>query len=268
MNPNLLENKSIIVHSAAGAVGSAVARAFAQQGAQLFLTSRESSWGKLKTLADELRRSGSVAELAAVDTLDETSVEQHAESVAAKTGRIEVVFNAIGIPQIGIQGLSLLELPVEQFMRPAETYLKSHYITSRAAIRRMLPAKSGVILLHTPEPARVGAPLIGGMGPMWAGLEAFARDLSAEFGAQGIRAVCLRTTGLPETETITTVFGLHAKAIGVAREQFQSIMESMSHHRRSTTLKELSSAATFAASDLGAGLFGTVLNLTAGKCAD
>jgi NAD(P)-dependent dehydrogenase (short-subunit alcohol dehydrogenase family) len=63
----------------------------------------------------------------------------------------------------------------------------------------------GGILMHTPEPARIGVPLLGGMAPAWAAVEALCRSFSAEFAAQGIRAVCLRTTGLPETETIKII---------------------------------------------------------------
>jgi hypothetical protein len=43
------------------------------------------------------------------------------------------------------------------------------------------------------EPARLGAPNVGGMGPAWASMEALTRSLSAELAPQGIRAVCLRS---------------------------------------------------------------------------
>lgn len=131
-----------------------------------------------------------------------------------------------------------------------------------------LAKKPGVILMHTPEPARVGVPLLGGMAPAWAALEAICRAFSAELAAYGIRAACLRSTGLPETRTIEIVFGIHAKVLGIEREAFQHFMESTSHTRRSTTLKELTNAAVFLASDLASGMTGTVVNLTAGKVSD
>jgi NAD(P)-dependent dehydrogenase (short-subunit alcohol dehydrogenase family) len=96
----------------------------------------------------------------------------------------------------------------------------------------MVENRSSVILIHTPEPAGLGAPLIGGMGPAWAAMEAFNRNLSAEFGSHGIRAVCIRSTGLPETHTIEVVFGLHAKAMGIPQEQFLKFVESMTHRKR------------------------------------
>jgi enoyl-[acyl-carrier-protein] reductase (NADH) len=66
----------------------------------------------------------------------------------------------------------------------------------------MVRKGSGVILMHTPQPAVLGIPRMQGMSPAWAAMEALSRDLSAELATQGIRAICLRTTGLPETKTI------------------------------------------------------------------
>jgi len=86
--------------------------------------------------------------------------------------------------------------------------------------------------------------------------------------AHGIRAVCLRSTGIPETRTIEFVFGVQAKALGISREQFQELMESMSHTRRFTTLAELTNAAVLIASDLASGMTGTVANVTGGKIVD
>jgi len=46
------------------------------------------------------------------------------------------------------------------------------------------------------------------------------------------------------------------------------MMEGTPHTRRSTTLRELTNAAVFLASDLAAGMTGTVANLTGGKVSD
>jgi len=164
------------------------------------------------------------------------------------------VFNAIGIPLQGIEGTPLVELPTERFLLPISTYTKSQFITAKAAARFMIRRKSGVILFHTPNPARLAAPLMGGMAPAWASMEALSRNLSMELAPSGIRTVCVRTTGLPETETITVSFGLHAQASGMTREQLQGFMESMSHTKRLTTLAQLANALVFASSDQSSGI--------------
>jgi NAD(P)-dependent dehydrogenase (short-subunit alcohol dehydrogenase family) len=262
----LIENKSAVIYGAGGAVGSAVARAFAREGASVFLTGR--NLARVEALAGQITGAGGRAEAAVVDALDERAVEQHLDGVVEKTGRVDISFNAIGIPQRGIQGMPLSELAVESFMLPVTTYARAHFLTARGAARRMVPKRSGVILLHTPEPARIGAPLVGGMGPAWAALEGLTRSLSAELGPYGVRVVCVRSTGIPETATIDVVFGAHAKAMGITRQQFQGLMESMAHTRRSTTLAELTSVAAFLVSDRASGMTGTVANLTGGEVVD
>ena len=262
----LLKDKVALIFAATGGVGSTIARAFAREGAQVFLSSRRLP--EVRNIAKEISSSGGIAVAAEVDALDEESVEKYVQEIFEKAGRIDISFNAIGIPQGEEQGILLTDLLVESFIMPIVMYAKSHFITSRAAARRMVRKGSGVILMHTPQPAVLGIPRMQGMSPAWAAMEALSRDLSAELATQGIRAICLRTTGLPETKTIQVVFGIHAKAIGITRNEFQQRTESMAHTKRSTTLAELASAAVFAASDLSRGMTGAVINLTGGIIPD
>jgi NAD(P)-dependent dehydrogenase (short-subunit alcohol dehydrogenase family) len=267
----LLKDKVAVVHGAAGAVGSAVARAFAREGARVFLAGR--TLASVDRLAREIVREGGQAEAAEVDALDERAVEAHATAVATKGGRIDAAFNAVGIAATEVeakrmQGTPFVELPLDAFATPIATYTRAHFVIARAAARRMVERRSGVILVHTPEPARIGGPLLGGMAPAWAALEAMTRSLSAELAPHGVRAVGLRTTGLPETATIDVIFGIHAKALGIGRDQFRGFVEGMTHTKRSTTLADLAAAAVFLASDRGRGMTGTVANLTGGLIVD
>ena len=98
----------------------------------------------------------------------------------------------------------------------------------------------------------------------WSAVEALCRSLSVECGQQGVRSVCLLTTGIPETPLIDEVWEIHGKAHGITFEQFHAVMESATHRKRLTTLQELTNAAVFAASDEGSAISGTIFNLTAG----
>jgi 3-oxoacyl-[acyl-carrier protein] reductase len=86
----LLENKKAIVYGGSGSVGGAVARAFAREGARVFLAGR--TLATLDEVAEQIRSAGGVAETAHVDALDEEAVEEHADAVAQKTGGIDVSF--------------------------------------------------------------------------------------------------------------------------------------------------------------------------------
>ncbi len=207
---------------------------------------------------------GAAIETAQLDALDEQAVEKHMNEVIKKAGKIDISFNAIGIPQKGIQGIALTELSVESFSLPVTTYTQSHFVIGNAAARRMVKQGQGVILMHTPNASRISHPFVGGMIPAWAAIEALCRSQSVEWGQYGVRAVCLLTTGIPETSLIDEVYEVHGKAHGVTVEQFNSRMDGMTHRGRSTTLEELTNAAVFVASDGGSAITGTILNLTAG----
>src|SRR6266511_1940454 len=112
----LLENKNAVIYGGGGSVGGAVARAFAREGAKVFLAGRTPA--TLERVAEEIHAAGGVAETAKVDALDEQAVDKHADAVAEKAGGIDVSFNAI--LNDDIQGTPLAEMPFEQFALPID----------------------------------------------------------------------------------------------------------------------------------------------------
>jgi NADP-dependent 3-hydroxy acid dehydrogenase YdfG len=58
----LLEQKTAVIYGAGGAIGGAVASAFAREGARVFLASH--TGGTLEALAQKLSQAGGVAEAA------------------------------------------------------------------------------------------------------------------------------------------------------------------------------------------------------------
>ena len=73
-------------------------------------------------------------------------MEQHLQSVIDKADRVDISFNAVGIPNAKILGVPLIELDVEQFSLPITTYAMSYFLKARLAARRMVANKSGVIV--------------------------------------------------------------------------------------------------------------------------
>ncbi|MDB5286317.1 MAG: Short-chain dehydrogenase [Mucilaginibacter sp.] len=256
-----LENKVAVIYGD-GAVGGATAISFARQGARVFIAGRTQS--KLDAIVNEIVSFGGMVETAILDVLDEQAVEQHISEVIQKAGKIDVSFNAIGIPQKGIQGIPLTELSLESFSHPITVYSQAHFLTAKAAAIRMVKQGFGVILMHTPNASRISPPFVGGMVPAWSAVEALCRSLSVECGQYGVRSVCLHTTGIPETPLIDEVWDIHGKSHGIGFDEFHAVMEGMTHRKKLTTLEELTNAAVFVASDEGSAITGTNLNLTAG----
>src|SRR5258707_10685346 len=115
----MLKNKVAVIYGAGGAIGSVVARAFAREGAKLFLTGRHRA--RVEAVAKEVNSAGGSAEAAEVDALDEQAVDRHLQSVTDEACRVDISFNAIGIPNPKIR-VPLVELDVDQFFLPIATY--------------------------------------------------------------------------------------------------------------------------------------------------
>ena len=261
----MLKDKVAVIYGAGGAIGGAVARAFAREGAKLFLTGRQLA--PVEVVAKEVASAGGSAEAAEVDALDEQAVDEHLQSVTDKAARVDISFNAIGIPNPKIR-VPLVELDVEQFSLPIATYARSYFLTARLAARRMVAKRSGVIMTVTSTPSRTGVPFIGGAGAAMAAVEALTRGLSAELAPQGIRVVGLRPQGMPETRRIKESFELYAKASGMTWEQFHELLAGRTHTRRLSTLAELANVAVLMASDQASGMTGTTVNLSMGSLDD
>jgi NAD(P)-dependent dehydrogenase (short-subunit alcohol dehydrogenase family) len=261
----MLKDKVAVIYGAGGAIGGAVARAFASEGAKVFVTGRLRA--PVDTVAEDIVSGGGSAEAATIDALDEQAVDKHLQYVVDRAGRVDISFNAAGIPNAKIVGVPLVELDAEQFSLPITTYATSYFLTARLAARRMVANKSGVIMTVTALHSRTGLPLVGGYGPAMAAKEALTRDLSAELAPQGIRVVGLRPQGMPETRTIKEFFEPRAKA-GMTWEQFQEFGASRTHARRLMTLAEMANVAAFMASDKASGMTGTTVNLTLGSLDD
>ncbi len=247
----LLSGKNAIIYGAAGAMGSAVTRAYAQEGARLFLAGRTLS--TLDQLADEIRAHGGEVETAQVDALDQDSVNAHADQVAKTAGSIDVSFNAISIH--ARQNIPLTEISLDQFMTPVIEASRTHFITSTAAARHMTAQGSGVIVLLSSTAAMESRHQMGGFNLACACIEALTRSLAGEVGRQGVRVVGLRPNFTPETIP------------GTSEEDVPMMVEDTLLGRL-PRLAEVAGTAVYLASPAAGAMSGAVVNLSCGAIID
>jgi NAD(P)-dependent dehydrogenase (short-subunit alcohol dehydrogenase family) len=262
----LLENKNAVIYGGSGSVGGAVARAFAREGARVFLAGR--TLATLDEVAEEIRSAGGVAQTAQVDALDEVAIEKHADEVSEKAGGIDISFNAIFNDDV--QGKPLAEMPFDDFARPITKAMRNQFLTARAVARHMVEQGSGVILTMAGG-YREAFPTIGGTVVAWAAIEAQCRQWACELGPQGVRVVWLRTTGLPETipdtGDATTDLGT-GFGEGMTREEIILGMREQTILKRLAKLEEVGKVATFMASDGARPMTATFANITCGAILD
>ena len=260
----LLENKNAVIYGAGGAVGSAIARAFAREGAKVFLAGR--TLAKLDTVAAEISAANGVSETAQVDALDAEAVELYINAIAEKSGHLDISFNAIGLEDV--QGKSFADLSFDDFNRPIANAMRTHFITSMAVRRPMIRQGSGVIMAITANAGSMAFSNVGGFGVACAAIEGFCRQLAAELGPQGVRVICLRSAGSPDTPGVKEVFELHARNSSTTFEEFLSSMSSGTLLKRLPLLAEVANAAALMASDHASAMTAAVANLTCGMIAD
>ena len=253
----LLENKNAVIYGGGGSIGGAVARAFAREGARVFLAGR--TLAKLEDVAGDIRSAGGVAETAEVDALDENAVDHHADAVAADAGGIDISFNLIAHPYT--HGTPLAEMAVDDFMAPVETAARTTFLTARAAARHMIPRRSGVILAFGGPGDRSG-PIrdyyLGGTQVAFDAIESMRRQLSVELGPHGIRVVTLASGGVLES----IPEGLEG------REKIAEMIEAQTLLGRAATLEDVGNAAAFAASDWARSMTAATINVSCGALID
>src|ERR687897_933987 len=252
----LLENKNAVIYGGGGAIGGGVARTFAREGAGVFLAGRTRE--PLDMVAKDIRSAGGSAE---VDELD--AVDEHARAVASQAGSIDVSFNLIS--RGDVQGIPLLEMTAEDFVRPITTGITTNFITARAAARRMIEQGSGVILALDSGSAN-GSPIMGGTGPADAATDTFVRNLAAEVGPHGVRVVGIWTAGVPETLSREKLASVNSN-LEMDDAAYQGLLDSlyqMRMTRRSPRLAEVAATAAFLASDGAGAITGTFVNVTSG----
>src|SRR5258708_12235174 len=135
----VLENKVAVIYGAGGGIGSAVARAFAREGAKVFLTGLHGA--AVDAVAKDIVAAGGSAEAAEVDALDEQAVGKHLQSVIDKAGRVDISFNPVGIPDTKILGGPLVEMDVDHFSPPIPPSPTPHFLTAPLPPRPMIPNK-------------------------------------------------------------------------------------------------------------------------------
>lgn len=252
----LLDGKNAIIYGGGGAIGGAMGRAFAAQGARVFLAGRTRA--ALEKVASQIREAGGRADTAEVDALDEAAVDAHADQVAAEAGGIDISVDVIS--DNDVQGRPAAEMAVDDYLAPVVTSVRSRFLTARAAARHMKVRRSGVILMFGGDGDRSANRKyrLGGLVTGFSAVEALRRQLACELGEYGIRVVTLQTGGVPES-----IPADHQLRAGVEAD-----LAANSLLGRAATLEDVGNVAVFAASDWARTITATGINMSCGAFVD
>lgn len=251
----LLKNKTAVIFAATGAIGSAVARRMASDGARLHLSGR--SEAPLAALADELGASHQV-----VDATDAAAIDEHLARVARDAGGIDITFDAIGPRAADVgYGLRCVDLTGEDFLRTIALIAGSQFLVARSVARHMSARRSGAIITLSASLSGQFVPFMAGITAACSAVEGMTRSLAAELGPHGVRVNCLRAGGLPETRTIQETLAAISRTTGAPLDDARG---STNLRRRALTVQEIAAMVSFVGSDLASGVTGQILNVCGG----
>jgi 7-alpha-hydroxysteroid dehydrogenase len=259
----LLKDKTALVYGAGGAVGGAVAKAFAREGALVHLAGR--TVATLEVVAQAIREKGGRAEVAVVDTFDPVAVDAHLERLV-RSGPVNLMFNAVGLT--GDQGKPLADMDRDNFFATINDAMKTWFHTGTAVARHMAKNGGGVILGISANAARQAYTNMGGFGVATGAVEHFLRHLAVENAAYGVRVCCIRSPGSPDAPGVREAFLAHAASQGLTLEEVIRNADAGSPLGHLTTLPEIADLAVLLASDYARSMTGTVINGTGGAQVD
>jgi NAD(P)-dependent dehydrogenase (short-subunit alcohol dehydrogenase family) len=267
MNTRILQDRSAVVFGAGGSIGAAAAKAFAAEGARVFLAGRTKSG--LEAVAKQIAASGGAAQTGVVDALDDAAVNQYIDGVVKQTGKIDIVLDAAGpLAKDYGNGKMAVDLPIEEFMTPLATMLKSRFITARAAARQMIRQHSGVIIFVTGSPARAHVPGATAIGAAFGAIENLTANLAFEVSPFGVRVVCIRTVANIDSRSIQDTMDFLAGQLNITKDQAMAQIAQSNFLKVPATVADTANAAVLIASDRARMLTGTVVNATAGAALD
>lgn len=248
----MLHGKTALIYGAGGPIGGAVARAFAAEGAIVYLAGR--TQGKLDIVVRDIGNTGGTAHTAVVDALDESQVDSFVDGVAKKAKRIDISFNLIAYGDVQ---QPLMEITADDFIRPISNAVRTHFLTTRAAARHMLKHRSGVVLMFGGS----GPQTLHGLGGFKIALDAMEglrRQWAMELGKAGIRVVTIVTGGI--TETIPWQMD--------GRDEIVGSITAAAHLNRTATLEDVGNVAAWIASDRAGAITDATVNISAGAIVD
>jgi 3alpha(or 20beta)-hydroxysteroid dehydrogenase len=173
-----LDGKVAIITGAAGGIGAAAARRFAQEGARLLLTDADHAGAQ--RLADEL---GERAAARGHDVTSELDWKAVAEQAVQAYGRIDVLLNNAGV----FLAASLQETSLEDFRRVIDINLVGVFIGMRSVAPVMTGQRAGSIINVSSVAGLGGGPYLTAYAASKWAVRGVSKVVAKELAHAGVR---------------------------------------------------------------------------------
>jgi 3-oxoacyl-[acyl-carrier protein] reductase len=177
-----LSGTTAFITGATGAIGSAIARAFHQQGAHVILSGTNAE--VLDSLAAELASKVSVCNLDLSKTDEISASYQEAEKA---NGFIDILVNNAGITRDKL----FIRMTNDSWQEVLDINLTAPFLLMREAVKSMIRANKGRIISISSIVGTTGNPGQANYTAAKAGLIGMTKSVAAEIASRGITANCI-----------------------------------------------------------------------------
>lgn len=257
--PMLLENRVALITGSGRGIGRAMARLFAKEGANVFLTARTRT--ELSDACREIQAAGGKAGFLSADLTQERECAGVVAAAREKFGRVDILVNNAGHygPVVPVE-----QYPLEEFDRVIAVHLRAAFLLSKLVLPEMYARNSGVIL----NVSSISAKAAFGWGSAYAaakaGMLGLTRVTAAEAAREGVRVNAICPGPVTETVMSKELGKTLAEKLGVSpEEQLKEFLNSLLQGRGQTAM-EIAQAALFLCSDLSSAMVGQAMNVDGG----
>jgi len=187
-----MSNKTVVVTGASRGIGFTIAQLFAEQGANVIISSR--SEDTLAEAAEALSDHGQVHPIPC-DVSDAQSVEDLITKTINQFGSLDILINNAGITRDNL----MLRLSESDWDTVLNTNLKGTFLCTKFASRQMLRQKSGCIINISSVVGIAGNPGQTNYAASKAGILGLTKSTAQELSSRGIRVNAI-APGYIETE--------------------------------------------------------------------
>jgi NAD(P)-dependent dehydrogenase (short-subunit alcohol dehydrogenase family) len=240
-----LDGRVAIVTGGARGIGQAIAAAYAEEGARVFIVDRDAN--RVAATAASIAGPGGPAQALVADVADEARVGEVIAEVLADAGRIDILVNNAAVQREA----RLLEQTVDDFHEIVNTNLLGTFLCSRAVLPAMLAQRAGVIVNLSSVLGLVGDAMLPVYSATKHGILGLTKSTAVAYASDGIRCVAI-CPGDVDTDLNQQYFATQSDPVA-----FRARIEREYPDRRIAQPAEIARVAVFLASDDAAAINGT-----------
>ena len=254
----LLDKKVAVITGGTRGIGRGIAEAFAASGAAVVLSGKSPEKGR--QALDEMGI-GDRAMFVPCDVRRQADVNNLVDQAARRYGSVDIMVNNAG----GSDRFALVhEMTDEAWQNALDFNLNAVFWGTRRALRYMLERGWGrIINISSVEGKQGNKSAVSHYITNKHAINGLTKAVATEYGTKGItcNAIC---PGAIETDTMRELGPQAAASAGITYQQFLDNYAAESAIKRLNTVEEVAAMATLLASELGAGITGSLINVDGG----